>query len=144
MASGRPVRAVMGDMTFAYDLATLVQRPESPGSPTSSGSLGPDIQVVVFDDGGGSIFASLEHRGADPAVYERFFAAAPQVDPVAAAQACGWEARKIETLAELNEALAEPVSGRSLLHLKIERPTVQLDLARASATAAISEAVSRR
>lgn len=149
MASGRPVRAVMGDMTFAYDLATLVQRPESPGSPespessASSGSLGPDIQVVVLDDGGGSIFASLEHRGADPAVYERFFAAAPQVDPVAAALACGWEARKIETLAELNEALAEPVSGRSLLHLKIERPTVQLDLARASATAAISEAVPR-
>ena len=137
MASGRPVRAIMGDMTFAYDLPTLAQRPESPGSSS------PDIQVVVLDDGGGSIFASLEHGGADPAVYERFFAAAPQADPVAAAQACGWEARKIETLAELNEALAEPVSGRSLLHLKIERPTAQLDAARASATAAISEAVPR-
>ena len=136
MASGSPVRAVMGDMTFAYDLSSLAQRPELPGdsSPTT-----PDIQVIVLDDGGGSIFASLEHRDAEPVVYERFFAAPPHVDPVAAARACGWEARKIETLAELREALVAPITGRSLLHLKIPRPSAQLNAARAAATTAVVE-----
>lgn len=136
MACGRPVRAVMGDMTFAYDLSSLAQRPELPGdsSPTTL-----DIQVIVLDDGGGSIFASLEHRDAEPAVYERFFAAPPHVDPVAAARACGWEARKIETLAELREALVAPITGRSLLHLKIPRPSAQLNAARAAATTAVVE-----
>ena len=123
-------------MTFAYDLSSLAQRPELPGdsSPTT-----PDIQVIVLDDGGGSIFASLEHRDAEPAVYERFFAAPPHVDPVAAARACGWEARKIETLAELREALVAPITGRSLLHLKIPRPSAQLNAARAAATTAVVE-----
>ena len=136
MACGRPVRAVMGDMTFAYDLSSLAQRPELPGdsSPTTL-----DIQVIVLDDGGGSIFASLEHRDAEPVVYERFFAAPPHVDPVAAARACGWEARKIETLAELREALVAPITGRSLLHLKIPRPSAQLNAARAAATTAVVE-----
>lgn len=136
MASGSPVRAVMGDMTFAYDLSSLAQRPELPGdsSPTTL-----DIQVIVLDDGGGSIFASLEHRDAEPVVYERFFAAPPHVDPVAAARACGWEARKIETLAELREALVAPITGRSLLHLKIPRPSAQLNAARAAATTAVVE-----
>lgn len=168
MASGSPVRAVMGDMTFAYDLSSLAQRPELPGAApvalsqserssqaiqtpgvhaapqtTSSGDFTPNIQVIVLDDGGGSIFASLEHHDAEPAIYERFFAAAPQVDPVAAARACGWEARKIETLAELREALAAPIEGRSLLHLKIPRPSAQLDAARAAATTVIAEDLSQ-
>ncbi len=168
MASGNPVRAVMGDMTFAYDLSSLAQRPELPGAApvtfgesestpqvvrtpgvhdapqtTTSGDFAPNVQVIVLDDGGGSIFASLEHRDAEPAVYERFFAAAPQVDPVAAARACGWEAQKIETLAELREALAAPIEGRSLLHLKIPRPSAQLDAARAAATTVIAEDLSQ-
>ena len=61
------------------------------------------------------------------------------MDPVAAARACGWEARKIETLAELREALVAPITGRSLLHLKIPRPSAQLNAARAAATTAVVE-----
>ena len=140
MASGSPVRAVMGDMTFAYDLSSLAQRPELPGDSSPST---PNIQVIVLDDGGGLIFASLEHRDAEPAVYERFFAAAPHVDPVAAAWACGWAAQTIHTLAELREALAAPIEGRSLFHLKIPRPPAQLDAARVAATNAIAEALSQ-
>ncbi|MFT3944637.1 MAG: thiamine pyrophosphate-binding protein [Ancrocorticia sp.] len=169
MASGRPVRAIMGDMTFAYDLSSLAQRPELPDATpaalgksestpqvtrtpgvhaapqtTTSGessSTTPNIQVIVLDDCGGSIFASLEHRDAEPAIYERFFAAAPNVDPVAAARACGWEARKIETLVELHEALVAPIMGRSLLHLRIPRPSAQLDAARTAAANAVAEAL---
>lgn len=134
------MRAVMGDMTFAYDLSSLAQRPELPGDSSPST---PNIQVIVLDDGGGLIFASLEHRDAEPAVYERFFAAAPHVDPVAAAWACGWAAQTIHTLAELREALAAPIEGRSLFHLKIPRPPAQLDAARVAATNAIAEALSQ-
>ncbi len=133
MVGDRPVRAVMGDMTFAYDLSTLAQRPEV------SEEERPDLQVIVLDDGGGSIFASLEHAGAKPDVYERFFAVAPQVDPVAAAQACGWIAQRIETCVELRDALAAPIVGRSLLHVPIPRPAFQLDAARLVAAQAISK-----
>ncbi|MFT0846220.1 2-succinyl-5-enolpyruvyl-6-hydroxy-3-cyclohexene-1-carboxylic-acid synthase [Actinomycetaceae bacterium L2_0104] len=131
MAENRPVRAVMGDMTFAYDLSTLAQRPEPPNTKA------PDIQVIVLDDAGGSIFASLEHGEAEPDVYERFFAVAPHVDPVQAARACGWQARRIATLAELRDALAAPIGGRSLLHVRIPRPAAQLDAARNAARQAV-------
>ena len=132
MAADQPVRAVMGDMTFAYDLSTLAQRPEAPGARQ------PDLQVIVLDDCGGAIFASLEHGGAAPDVYERFFAVAPQLDPVAAARACGWEARAVTNLDGLREALAAPVVGRSLIHVPIPRPSTLLGAVGAAAAAAIA------
>ena len=126
MASTKPVRAVMGDMTFAYDLATLVQRPEG-RTPQ------PDIQVIVLDDGGGSIFASLEHGGAEPDVYERYFAVTPHLDVCAAAEAAGWTATSVSSLAELVDELRTPIHGRSVLHVKIPWPADEIAAARAGA-----------
>ncbi|WP_099331735.1 2-succinyl-5-enolpyruvyl-6-hydroxy-3-cyclohexene-1-carboxylic-acid synthase [Actinomyces minihominis] len=109
---GRPLRAVMGDLTFTYDLPSLAARPGTP----------PDLQLIVFDDGGGSIFASLEHGQAPEQIYERYFAVPQQLDIIQVAQACGWNARDITTLNQFEAALADPVQGRSLLHLKVPRP----------------------
>lgn len=127
MATRTPVRAVMGDMTFAYDLTSLAQRPEK----VEAEGQEPDIQVIVLDDGGGSIFASLEHGNASPELYERFFAAKPQLDVCAAAEAAGWRARSVESLEDLERELTAPVRGRSVLHVKIPWPAAEIAFIRA-------------
>lgn len=47
-----PVRLLCGDLTFQHDISSL-------NLPATE--LMPHLEVHVFDDGGGSIFASLEH-----------------------------------------------------------------------------------
>ena len=50
------------------------------------------LQVVVGDDGGGTIFDSLEVAGsADPADFERVLRTPRPVDYAALAAAYGWE-----------------------------------------------------
>ncbi|MGO1591515.1 MAG: hypothetical protein ACTHW1_04795 [Ancrocorticia sp.] len=129
MASRKPVRAVMGDMTFAYDLATLAQRPEGPEGSEGS-EAAPDIQLIVLDDGGGSIFASLEHGAARQDLYDRFFAVKPHLDVGAAARAAGWAACSISSLDDLGEELQRPIRGRSVLHVHIPWPTEEIAAAR--------------
>lgn len=106
---GEPVRVVLGDLSHVHDLGGLV-----------SGDAEPDVdlQVVVLDDHGGGIFASLEHVGAEPALFERFFATPQSVDAVAAARAVGAAGESVD-LAGLADALALPVRGRSLLRVPL-------------------------
>lgn len=119
-AQERPVRAVIGDMTFAVDLSTLTQTPAEHAGDAGGPAL--DLQVFVLDDGGAGIFASLEHGAADPGTYEKFFAVPPHVDIVAAARACGWDAHEAGTLEELEKVLSQPVRGRSVVRVPIPRP----------------------
>ncbi|WP_350257985.1 2-succinyl-5-enolpyruvyl-6-hydroxy-3-cyclohexene-1-carboxylic-acid synthase [Scrofimicrobium sp. R131] len=125
---GRPVRAVIGDLAFAADLSTLVQQPGLPA----------DLQVVVLNDGGGSIFASLEHGGAPADLYERYFAVAPRMDVVALAEAAGWRAERVSRFDELEPALAAPVSGRSVIEVVMPRPDALLRELAARTEAALS------
>lgn len=116
-ATNSPIRVVLGDLSFAYDMNVLAARP---GKDTP-------IQVVVMDDGGGSIFASLEHGAEEYAhLYERFFAVPQAMEPVRLAKAMGWQAKRVETLADLEKCLAKPIVGRSLLHVPIVRPTNEI------------------
>lgn len=114
LASGakHPVRAVVGDMAFAVDLSTLVQAP--------GGQI--DLQVVVLNDAGAGIFASLEHGNAPQDVYERFFAVAPRVDVAAAASSAGWKSARVTSLEELERILEEPVVGLSVIDVEMPRP----------------------
>lgn len=108
-----PVRVVLGDLTFCYDLPSLGARPDAEQ----------DIQLIVFDDNGGSIFASLEHGShADLDTFARYFAIPQTVDVVEVAQACGWKSTHVETLEEFRRELSRPVTGRSLLHLSLPSP----------------------
>src|SRR5699024_3774229 len=62
---GTPMRVLVGDLTFQHDATSLVR-----------GALEQDVdlQVVVLDDGGGSIFARLEHgREKYRGVFDRYF-----------------------------------------------------------------------
>src|SRR5699024_1919966 len=75
--AGRQVRALVGDLTFVHDVGGLVR-----------GRLEPevDLQVIVLDDGGGTIFATLEHgRPEHQGTFERYFATPQHLDVAALA-----------------------------------------------------------
>jgi 2-succinyl-5-enolpyruvyl-6-hydroxy-3-cyclohexene-1-carboxylate synthase len=77
--------------------------------------------VVVADDGGGSIFATLEYGAPEFAgPFERVFATPSGVDPVALANGYGVPARRI-AIADVPVALAAPPSGVEVLVVGIDR-----------------------
>jgi 2-succinyl-5-enolpyruvyl-6-hydroxy-3-cyclohexene-1-carboxylate synthase len=109
---GQPVTLLCGDLTFVHDSGALAI---GPGEPR------PDLRVVVADDGGGSIFATLEYGAPEFAgPFERVFATPSGVDPVALAAGYGVPARRI-ALAEVTAALAAPPSGVEVLVVGIDR-----------------------
>ncbi len=114
----RPIRVVLGDLTFCYDLASLPARPF--GNGTGREDEEEDIQIIVFDDGGGSIFASLEHgAAADENTYRKYFGVPQTVDVCAIAEACGWRSREVNSLTALERVLREPVRGRSVIRVPL-------------------------
>lgn len=109
-AAHRAMRLVLGDVSFFHDLGALVRgRLEAT----------PNLQVVVLDNGGGQIFAGLEHGCAAPEVLERLFLTPQVPDPVALARAAGWQAETVCDLGELRAALARPVVGLSLVRVML-------------------------
>lgn len=111
-----PVRVVLGDLTFCYDLPSLAARPDGPQ----------DIQAIVLDDGGGSIFASLEHgRVAGSAMYDRFFRVPQNIDVLGVASACGWTVYETTDVEKLRQLLRQPIRGRSVIRVSL-RPADQL------------------
>lgn len=109
-AAHRAMRLVLGDVSFFHDLGALVRgRLEAT----------PNLQVVVLDNGGGQIFAGLEHGCAAPGVLERLFLTPQVPDPVALARAAGWPAETVCDLGELRAALARPVVGLSLVRVML-------------------------
>ena len=107
MASGEPVRAVMGDLTFLHDAMSLnrgVREEEA------------DLQVIVVDDGGGAIFSHLEYAHTMPAGrLERLFTAPQRADIAALAAALGARVHVPDDVAALRRLLAEPVDGVSVV-----------------------------
>lgn len=100
-----PVRVVLGDLSFAHDIGGLLRGDAEPEV---------DLQVVVLNDGGGGIFAGLEHGAAEPALFRRFFGTPQVIDIVAAAQTAGATGARIQ-VEDLPQVLAQPVRGRSVL-----------------------------
>lgn len=112
LASGDPVRAVVGDLTFLHDAMSLGR---------GRAETGPDVQVVVLDDAGGGIFSTLEYPHATgPGTFARFFTTAQTADIPGLARALGARVDRPGTLAQLRELLARPVSGLSLIHVEVE------------------------
>lgn len=99
-ARGR-VRAVIGDLTALHDLTGLIVGPEE---------VQPSLDVVVLDDGGGRIFAGLEHARAPEQVLRRFFTTPHGTDIAAAARALGTRS-EVTTADALAAALAAPCEG---------------------------------
>ena len=107
MASGEPVRAVMGDLAFLHDAMSLnrgVREEEA------------DLQVIVVDDGGGAIFSQLEYARTTPSArFERLFTTAQRADIAALAAALGARVHVPNDVAALRRLLAEPVDGVSVV-----------------------------
>ncbi|WP_311359318.1 2-succinyl-5-enolpyruvyl-6-hydroxy-3-cyclohexene-1-carboxylic-acid synthase [Actinomyces oris] len=107
MASGEPVRAVMGDLTFLHDAMSLnrgVREEEA------------DLQVIVVDDGGGAIFSQLEYARTTPSArFDRLFTAPQRADIAALAAALGVRVHVPDDVVALRRLLAEPVDGMSVV-----------------------------
>ena len=107
MASGEPVRAVMGDLAFLHDAMSLnrgVREEEA------------DLQVIVVDDGGGAIFSQLEYARTTPSArFKRLFTAPQRADIAALAAALGARVQVPDDVEALRGLLAEPIDGVSVV-----------------------------
>ena len=114
--TGRPgtTRVLLGDLALLHDAGALLR---TPGEPEVR------LQVVVGDDGGGTIFDSLEVAGsADPGDFERVLRTPRSVDYAALAAAYGWEHRRITNRGDLDRVLTAPAAGRSLIEVPLDLP----------------------
>ena len=113
LASEVPASLLCGDLTFLHD---------ANGLGLGLGERRPRLRIVVADDHGGSIFATLEYGDARFAgSFERVFATPSEVDPVALARSHGLPACRVTTAAELTAALAEPITGFEVIVASIDR-----------------------
>jgi len=91
-------RVLVGDLTALYDVGALL---------FGGGEVRPRIQVIVGNDGGGTIFDSLEMAAtAAAAAFDRVQYTPQSVDLRALAAAYGWDYRVARNRGELDEALA--------------------------------------
>ena len=116
-ALGRPrssrALALMGDVTFLHDSNGLVLGPHEPR---------PDLTIVVANDDGGSIFSVLE-QGA-PAYADRFdrlFGTPHGVDLASLCAATRTPHWRVDSVAELEHALANPNGGVEVVEVPVRR-----------------------
>ena len=116
-ALGRPhstrAFALLGDVTFLHDATGLVLGPEEER---------PDLTIVVVNDDGGSIFASLEQGAAGHAgSYERLFGTPHGVDLAALCAATRTPHWRVDSLPELRHALDSPTGGIQVVEAVVRR-----------------------
>ena len=109
IATGLQTRALMGDLTFLHDASSL-----------SIDTKGPelDIQLIVGNDGGGSIFESLEMRQSLPdREFERLFRTPQNVNIATLAAAYGWLHVPVSNETQLANALK--LKGRVVVEVAL-------------------------
>jgi 2-succinyl-5-enolpyruvyl-6-hydroxy-3-cyclohexene-1-carboxylate synthase len=109
IATGLQTRALMGDLTFLHDASSLAIDP-----------LGPklDIQLVVGNDGGGSIFESLEMRESlSDREFDRLFRTPQGVSIATLAVAYGWLHIPVANETQLAQALKQ--KGRVVIEVAL-------------------------
>ncbi|MGO1321234.1 MAG: thiamine pyrophosphate-dependent enzyme, partial [Galactobacter sp.] len=118
LGSGQRTLALMGDVTFLHDVGGLL---------TPSDERVPDLDVIVAQDDGGSIFATLEHGTVGAyASYERavdrFFRTPHGLSAAPIAAAYGWETATASTRSEVAEWIeaGRGAHGRRLLEVAVE------------------------
>jgi 2-succinyl-5-enolpyruvyl-6-hydroxy-3-cyclohexene-1-carboxylate synthase len=106
-------RVLLGDLALLHDVGSLL---------LGVGEPRPHLQVVVGNDGGGTIFDGLEVAGTAPAsAFDRVLYTPQTVDFAALAQAYGWHHAVARTKGELDQALSAPPAGLSLLEVPLSR-----------------------
>lgn len=133
LAERRRTLAFMGDVTFLYGAAGML---------VPSLEAVPQLDVVVADDGGGTIFSTLEHgtvaaRGGYQEAVDRFFRVPHGLDAVELALVYGWDAQRVSSHEHVREWLdaGRTAHGCRLLVVDTEREKPR-ELHRALAAAA--------
>ncbi|GGU42474.1 2-succinyl-5-enolpyruvyl-6-hydroxy-3-cyclohexene-1-carboxylate synthase [Nocardioides albus] len=114
--------ALMGDVTFLHDAGGLLLGPEE---------VRPDLTIVVANDDGGSIFASLE-QGADDYAdsFERLFGTPHGTSLESLCAAHRIPHLRVGSVPELEAALASPNGGLEVVEAAVSRDSRrELDLA---------------
>jgi 2-succinyl-5-enolpyruvyl-6-hydroxy-3-cyclohexene-1-carboxylate synthase len=116
-ALGRPHStrsiAYLGDVTFLHDATALMLGPDE---------ARPDLTIVVANDDGGSIFATLEqgapeHSGA----YEKLFGTPHGADLASLCAATRTPHWRVADRSELEHAIASPHGGIDVIEAVIPR-----------------------
>jgi 2-succinyl-5-enolpyruvyl-6-hydroxy-3-cyclohexene-1-carboxylate synthase len=109
----RPTHALVGDETFLHDVTGLV---------VGRLEQRPDLRIVVANDNGGAIFATLEHgHPTQSGAYERIFGTPHDVDLERLTTSTGAGYRRVESGEALAEVLAEPPLGIEVVEAVIDR-----------------------
>lgn len=107
-SEGAFTRVVLGDLTLIHDAGSMIEHSDEPIN----------LQLVMCNDGGGSIFEKLEiFQSVDEAVFDKVFRAGQKVDFWSLANAYGLIYIAPTNEQELEEALKTP--GRVLIEVKL-------------------------
>ena len=106
-------RVLVGDLTLLHDVGSML---------LGLGETRPRLQVVVGNDGGGTIFDGLEVAAtASPEAMTRVQFTPHEVDLSALAVAYGWQYVEAATRAELDQALVARYDGPVLIEVPLSR-----------------------
>jgi 2-succinyl-5-enolpyruvyl-6-hydroxy-3-cyclohexene-1-carboxylate synthase len=114
-ADGGPgvTRVLLGDLAALHDVGALLLPPRESE---------PRIQVIVGNDGGGTIFDDLEVAAvAGTAAMDRVLYTPHATRFEHLALAYGWEYLRVNTRSALDQALTSPVGGRQLIEVPLPR-----------------------
>ncbi|GEK85338.1 2-succinyl-5-enolpyruvyl-6-hydroxy-3-cyclohexene-1-carboxylic-acid synthase [Microbacterium aerolatum] len=106
-------RVLLGDLAFLHDVGALLLPPDEQK---------PRIQVIVGNDGGGTIFDGLEVAASAPrADLDRVFYTPHTAGIEQLAGAYGWDYKRITTRTALDQALTSPVAGPQIIEVPLPR-----------------------
>ena len=106
-------RVVVGDLAALHDAGSMLFGTQEER---------PRVQVIVGNDGGGTIFDALEvGQTASAENMDRVFLTPQQVDLEALATAYGWGYTKVATVSDLERALTGAGDGPELVEVELER-----------------------
>lgn len=106
-------RVLLGDLAFLHDMGALMLPP---------GETEPRLQVVVGNDGGGTIFDGLEVAavaGDDAMARVQYTPHTARLEQLALA--FGWEYHRCTTRVALDQVLTAPTGGRQLIEVPLPR-----------------------
>jgi 2-succinyl-5-enolpyruvyl-6-hydroxy-3-cyclohexene-1-carboxylate synthase len=89
-------RVLVGDLTFLHDAGALL---------FGEGEERPRIQVIVGNDGGGTIFDGLEVGQQGGSAFDRVLLTRQQASVEALAGAYGWDYLRVDTRGQLDQAM---------------------------------------
>lgn len=104
-------RVLLGDLAFLHDVGALQ---------FGVGEQRPRVQVIVGNDGGGTIFDVLEVAQSAGPGFERVLYTPQQAPVEALAAAYGWEYRRADTRGSLDQALTAS-AGPTIIEVPLPR-----------------------